>query len=395
MDGTACEFPFKMKNHVQSTVTRSSLIGIALLSILILGGSLARATDVSGTLSTNTTWTASGSPYNVTGTVRVAAGATLTIEPGVRVVVAHYNGIIVEGSLVAIGTSSDRIEFDGSTASPGWWAGVHIRDAGSATLDYVDILNTGYSYYAGVYKVGTGNLSLRHSTISRSSAAGLRLSSGSGSFTSENNSFHDNVDGVRLSPNTSFKDTTSTFSGNSFAPVAADGGTHNSNVTWELSSAYAIVISGTHVIAAGTTLTLKPGLVVKSKQYYGIYVDGQLLAQGTAQKPIHFTSHRDDAVGGDSNNDGTDTSPSKGWWAGIMVRNDGSATFDYATIAYGGYSNYACVFKVGTGDLSLRNSTLRQSNYAGLRLTSGYGSFTSENNSFNNNADGVRLGLNT
>ncbi|MBT6170729.1 MAG: hypothetical protein HOH98_08300, partial [Flavobacteriaceae bacterium] len=42
-------------------------------------------TDVSGTISSNTTWGTSGSPYTVTGNVLVANGVTLSIEAGVTV----------------------------------------------------------------------------------------------------------------------------------------------------------------------------------------------------------------------------------------------------------------------------------------------------------------------
>ena len=42
------------------------------------------ATDVSGTLSSDTTWSASGSPYVVTGSVLVSEGVKLTVEAGVE-----------------------------------------------------------------------------------------------------------------------------------------------------------------------------------------------------------------------------------------------------------------------------------------------------------------------
>jgi hypothetical protein len=45
----------------------------------------AGATNVSGHLTTNTTWTTSGSPYVVTSNLFVDAGVTLTINPGVIV----------------------------------------------------------------------------------------------------------------------------------------------------------------------------------------------------------------------------------------------------------------------------------------------------------------------
>ena len=56
--------------------------------------------------------------------------------------------------------------------------------------------------------------------VNGSSGAGLRLLEGSSSVTCENNRFEDNVLGVHLGLNTSFSDTTSTFSNNSVAQVA-------------------------------------------------------------------------------------------------------------------------------------------------------------------------------
>ena len=41
------------------------------------------SSNISGLIGTNTTFTASGSPYHITGSTMVDSGVTLTIQPGV------------------------------------------------------------------------------------------------------------------------------------------------------------------------------------------------------------------------------------------------------------------------------------------------------------------------
>jgi hypothetical protein len=68
-------------------------------------------TNVSGTISSNTTWTSANSPYNFTGNVFVNNSATLTIQPGVTV---NFNGyyLWVNGTLSAQGTNNNKITLE-------------------------------------------------------------------------------------------------------------------------------------------------------------------------------------------------------------------------------------------------------------------------------------------
>jgi hypothetical protein len=74
-------------------------------------GAQTSGTSVSGIINSNTTWTQAGSPYTFTGPVSVNAGVTLTIQTGVTV---NFNGntLQVNGTLQAIGTSTDQIQFN-------------------------------------------------------------------------------------------------------------------------------------------------------------------------------------------------------------------------------------------------------------------------------------------
>jgi parallel beta-helix repeat protein len=73
----------------------------------------------SGVIAKSEKWVKACSPYIVSGSsVLVNSGATLTIEPGVTVKFDGFYRIQVEGALVAIGTSSEKIVFTSNKSSP-------------------------------------------------------------------------------------------------------------------------------------------------------------------------------------------------------------------------------------------------------------------------------------
>lgn len=93
-----------------------------------------------------------------------------------------------------------------------------------------------------------------------------------------------------------------------------------------------------------STLTIEPGTVVKLKDA-AIYISGgKIVANGTAEKRIVFTSLNDDSVCGDTNADGSATDAQKGDWTYIRLTDANGSVFKYVDILYagqnaGGYSN--------------------------------------------------------
>ena len=66
-----------MKLKIHSLL--GSLIIFAIISVFSFP---AWGTDVGGIIDTDTVWDLAGSPYNITATLQIAEGVTLTVEPG-------------------------------------------------------------------------------------------------------------------------------------------------------------------------------------------------------------------------------------------------------------------------------------------------------------------------
>lgn len=110
---------------------------LPILLFCILTVLYSNATDVSGLISTNTTWTKANSPYVVTGNILVSEGIILTIEPGTEIRFDASKAIQINGTLIARGTADDSIRFTSNTVQePGAWGNITFDNSSiDAVLD--------------------------------------------------------------------------------------------------------------------------------------------------------------------------------------------------------------------------------------------------------------------
>lgn len=150
-----------------------------------------------GNLSRNLTLGPTGAKVRILNSAIVLAGATLTIQPGTQLEVAYNRDLTVEGALNAIGTATQPIVFTGVSKESAAWNGIHVQQAGSATIEYATIEYAGQFYYAGLSKTGSGNLTLRNSTIS-AYRFGLYITNSTGRHEITRNLFTGNRVGVMV-----------------------------------------------------------------------------------------------------------------------------------------------------------------------------------------------------
>jgi len=145
-------------------------------------------------------------------------------------------------------------------------------------------------------------------------------------------------------------------------------------------------------IPAGKSLTIQPGVVVKGMPRAGIQVEGTLIAQGSGSEKIVFTSIYDDDYGGDTNNDGSATTPSPGDWGKIYItQTSNNSVLDNIIVRYGGglrngpgpCSPDMAGILIENNDTGISNALIEQNQYRGVYLLNSSSSI--ENVDFNNN----------
>jgi hypothetical protein len=141
-----------MKPHLRCFT--AAFLAVGLFLPLVASGTSPVTNSVGGTLSVDTTWYATNSPYHVTSAVTVASNVTLTIEAGVVVEFRQGTGITIYGGLRANGTESQRIRLTRAPGATTWQRLLFINAddsrLGYCTLEFANSAGDHKDYYPTV-----------------------------------------------------------------------------------------------------------------------------------------------------------------------------------------------------------------------------------------------------
>jgi len=141
-------------------------ITFLVVSIFTFANQVYADTEVSGNITSDTTWTLANSPYIATGMVYILNGAKLTIDPGVTIKFNKSTGLVINGEIYAVGNTNNLITFTTNEPNPNksykvpqdwYWSGIHAGEyATGATFDNTnnylsgDVIKYSIIEYAGI-----------------------------------------------------------------------------------------------------------------------------------------------------------------------------------------------------------------------------------------------------
>jgi len=280
----------------------SRLIFLTLLFLLFAKTNQVLADiEVSGSIISDTVWSATNQPYVVTGTLYICNNATLTIAQGVKVYLNSDSQIRIgnnsTGKLVAEGTQKKPITFTGSPEAPWYYLFFGTDTEEGSILSHCVIENGGNSG-CGMVRVYTDNLTVEYCTIKNSASSGLYLDS-DGVPTLRENSYKNNANypiHAGSAESLSAIDHASSYAGNNDNRIYI----HDHYLT----RGATLTDAGTPYLFSGgfirlyndATLTIQSGTELQFESNKYLYVGnacnliGTLIAEGTADTSITLTS---------------------------------------------------------------------------------------------------------
>ena len=310
--------------------------------------------------------TKANSPYLITGNVTVPTGQTLTIEAGVEIRSQNYADVFeVYGTLVAIGSPSDSIRFNGfpnllnSSSTHG--GSLRFQPSSVASeLRFVSFKNMGADNYwgdVGSIYINTQNVNIANIQIKNSRLTGIVIENNV-SPTITNCNFSNNPNDILT-----YINSCSGISQNQNAKIKLQSGTTGKDgILKKQGNNSAFVLKNSQIsIAANDTITIEPGVIIYSLNNTDyISINGTLIAKGTSTDSVKFIGV-------------TDINNSNSTHGGSLRFLNGSINSELEFVSFekmgadnhwGDYGTLYC----NTSNLKVTKSVIKNSRLSGIKI---------------------------
>lgn len=357
-------------------------------------------------ITTNTTWT-SGNIYLVENcNLIVQAGATLTLQPGV---VIKFGGVspgygsgagsaamIVQGSLVAVGTEAQPVVFTSlkddahggdsnsngaSSGVAGDWYGIVFQPGSAGQIEHFFVGYGGSGVFNATLRYGRAQIDIKQAAVQLHQGVittGLRKgvyleganitplienvqianNIGAGGYTDRGDAIYQAS--INMQPTFSGN----VFNGNSFNQVTIDVNTAMTRSVTLGGAHFGFVCGYTLCLLTvpnGAALTVAPSTLLDFGPSYGISINdgGALIAQGAVSQPITFTSQL--AAAGNPNQH----------WIGLWVKQGSTLRLDHCDISYADDGNFGNGgLEIDADNAQVSNCRIHHNKRTGLYLAS-------------------------
>ncbi|HOP04524.1 MAG TPA: hypothetical protein PL017_10870 [Tenuifilaceae bacterium] len=355
--------------------------------------------DVAGSY----TWLAHNAPYIIEGNLRIGAegsGVNLTIAPGSILKFAMDKTIELAywdddyAKLIAKGTAEEPILFtSNSTApAPGDYNGIYFYSgARNCEFEYATFEYGGHDEYEGAITIEETSVKFENCTFSNIKNTAIKLKK-DGKFSQFTGNTFTNIEKYPIdiranNVHTIGASNAFNFSGNYGILVNNDEHLNAEGVYTWLNHDAPYIIEGSLRIGSegsGVNLTIEPGTTLRFMTDAGFEVSywddnyAKVIAEGTAEEPIIFTSNN--------------PSPNKGDWSGLYFYSGVTGcSFKHCEILYAGSNTYLGAFMLedsGDNTITLANSRIAYSNSHAITVDSDssvdYSTVTFDNNNGEN-----------
>lgn len=246
--------------------------------------------------------------YIVTCVMHVTA--PIKIEPGVVIEFEEDAGLEVDdfhtanGSISAMGTSTEPIIMRGTANNRGWWRGLMIDSNSTLNeLNHTQIFDAGGKSFNSNNDKGAiivwadSRLKMTNSLVSNSDSYGINATYTSSILTIENNKFTNNKAPAVVNPGyLNAMNNTNQFSGNidDFVYVDPYGEPIKTPTTWyKLDVPYSVISNAVKQVIVRDLLTIQPGVEIEFGAETSLLIHedgGGIKAVGTSADPIIFSA---------------------------------------------------------------------------------------------------------